>query len=481
MNIRVGFKENKWIVVAFWLAMIAFLGVCVYYMIHNAYWRIEDEAIVIGHTGMGKPFSPKGFEDMISSYGRFYPFAYNLYNVLLLFHNGYISPIHHYILQSVALVIYALAFAATALLILKNQSTVWKYTITFCFVAICVTRVYPEFITCYTGAWIIFMFLPIFLLSACKFDKTEKWIYGIVSLLVINYINYCYETLFVIPLAMGACSLLFNYKKSSKNKRLFNWLLVVSGLLFLALYVIIVLPQATHFYGHYTSFSVFQIVWKVFVAQKIYWIALVILAIRVFEILKKQSDYTFYDSMLLASFAYFCGAAVLKLDFTYYYNIGSLTAIVATLHFLDEKLKPYWILLIMACLAILYCRKLPTTIKKFQKERIGSFADVSNLSKYVGKEKIYWYAPEYEDTVNQWVDFRATNQVRLEIYLSWLLHQEVHLEERITFNANDNGIWLFPSENKKLFPDDVTLDTIEGNPMFTARGIIGYYFQKNVR
>ena len=470
-------KENKWIVTAFCAALVAFLGVCAYFMIHNAYWQIEDEAIVIAHTGMGKPFSPKGLDCMVSCFGRLYPFAYNLYNVLLLFHDGYVSPTDHYILQSVALVVYALFFAAIALFLLRKQPVAWKYAVAFCFVAVCVARVYPEFITCYTGAWIIFMFLPIFLWSACKFDETERWIYGAISLLVINYINYCYETLFVIPLAMGTCSLLFNYKKLSKNKRLFNWLLVASGLLFLALYAIIVLPRANNFYGHYTSDSMLQIALKVFVAQKLYWIALVVLIVRAVEIIKKKSDYDFYDSMLLASFAYFCGAAFLKLDFTYYYNIGSLTAFVAILHFFDEKMKPQWVFALTFVLAIFYCRKMPAQISVVQKIRVKTYSDVLNLSNYIGKEKIYWYAPEYEDTTNQWVVFRSMTQVRLEIYLSWLLHQDVQLEERATFDEKDQGIWLFPSENKEMFPNDMTMEDIQGTPMFTARGITGFYLQ----
>ena len=471
------FKKNKLIVSAFWVLLIAFLGVCAYFIIHNAYWRISDEIIVVATTGMGKAFSPTGFDCMIECYGRLYPFAYNLYNVLLLFHDGYISPTHHYILQSIALVVYALAFAAIALILLKNQPAIWKYAITFCFVAICVARVYPEFITCYTGAWIIFMFLPVFLWSGCKFNKTEKWVYGVVSLFVINYINYCYETLFVIPLSMGACSLLFSYKKLSKNQRLYNWLLVASGLLFLVLYAIIVLPNATHFYSHYTSDSILKIAFKIFLAQKIYWIALIVLIWRAVEIIKKQSVYTFYDSMLLAAFAYFCGAVILRLDFTYYYNIGSLTALVAILHFLEEKLKPHWILLIMACLAAFYCRKTPTTIKTFQKERIETFDNVSNLSKYVGIEHIYWYAPDYEDQTNQWVDYRYTTQVSLEVYLSWLLHQDVHLEEKAVFDDNEKGIWLFPSENKELFPNDKTIEQVQGEKMFSTTGITGFYLR----
>lgn len=471
---KVGFKDNKCIAVAFWVTMVVFLGVCAYYMIHDAYWRIEDEAIVIAHTGMGKAFSPTGFDCMVDCYGRLYPFAYNLYNVLLLFHDGYISPTDHYILQSIALVVYALSFAAIALFLLKNQPIVCKYTTTFCFVAVCVARVYTEFITCYTGMWIVFMFLPVFLWSACKFEQTGKWVYGIISLLVINYISYCYETVFVIPLAMGGCSLLFNYKNLNKNRRLFDWFLVASGLLFLSLYVIIVLPRASHFYRiHHDISFLIKNAFKMFIAQKIYWIAIVVLVWRIVEIISKKSTYSFYDSMLLAAFAYFCGAAVLGLDFTYYYNVGSLTALVPILHFLIEKFKPHWGCVFMVCLAAFYCRKMPLMIKTFHKERTHAFSDVSNLSKYIGKEDVFWYAPEYEDATNLWADLRSTMRWRLEVYLSWLMHQDVHIKEREVFSTAEKGIWLFPSENKKLFPNDDTANKVQGAQVFSAHDIYG--------
>ena len=112
-----------------------------------------------------------------------------------------------------------------------------------------------------------------------------------------------------------------------------------------------------------------------------------------------------------------------------------------------------------------------------QKIRVETFADVSNLSRFVGKEKIYWYAPQYADSEAFGVVMRCTNQARLETYLSWLLHQEVHIEERVAYDENDKGIWLFPLENKELFPDDKTYKTVHGVPMFTARGIIGFYIQ----
>lgn len=464
---------NRLASILFWTFLLAFLSVCVYYMIHNAHWLIGDEAIVMDHTGKGRPFLPTGFEDVAKNYGRLYPFAYNLYDILLLFHSGYISPTHHYILHSVALVIFSLSFVAISFLILKKCQDVWKYAITLCVVIICVSRVYPEFVTCYTGVWIVFMFLPLFLFFTCKFEQTETWAFGIAALVVVNYINYCYETVFVVPLSLGACSLLFNYKKLSKKKRLFDWLLVGSGLLFLVLYAIIVLPQATNFYKHESSDSLFMNALKIFIAQKIYWIAILVLAIRIFEIIKQKSAYCFYDSLLLASFAYFCGAAVLKLNFTYYYNVGSLTALVAVLYFVKDWLRPYWVFVLALGLAVFYGRKLPSRIRENQKARIGTYQGVSYLCDCFGQEKILWYAPQSISPDSFDVMLRDCQRLRLEIYMSWVLRQDIQIQEASVFDQDEDAIWLFPSENETLFPDD-TIAFGAGEYLFNVCGIKGY-------
>ena len=225
--------KTGWPQAVFWIALACFLGVCVFFQVHNAQWLMGDEAIVFSRTGMGKAFSPLGFEGMIKSYGRFYPFAYTFYNVLLLFTEGYVSPRTVYVFQGISLAVFAVFFALLALRLLRDKGTPWKLATAFFFTAICVFRVYTEFITCYTGMWIVFLFLPIFLFFTCRFMESERWGDGVIALLSITYIIYCYETIFVIPLALGACEFLFRYRKLTPRKRVFCLLLLGSGLLFL--------------------------------------------------------------------------------------------------------------------------------------------------------------------------------------------------------------------------------------------------------
>jgi len=455
------------------IALIGFLAICVFYLVHNAHWMVGDEAIVIFHTGMGKAFSPLGFDGMVTSYGRLYPLAYSLYNVLLLFYKGYVPPSAIYTLHGIALVILSVAFLILALRILRDIARPWQCATAFFFVVICVFRVYTEFITCYTGVWIVYLFLPIFLLFSCRFMENEKWVDGIIALLAINYINYCYETVFTIPLAIGMCSLIFNYKKMTPKKRLFSWLLTGSGILFLLIYAVVVLPNAHSFYQHYGTTTFIGNTFKMFFANKIYWFASVVLIIRLIEIVFKKKPYTFYDSLLLASFAYFLGAAVLKLNYTYYYNIGALIGLTASLYFLKNWMKPQWVCLIMLAFAIFYGRKIPGVIQSYQKARVDTFKEMTTLSTLLDEgENLFWYEPPYEGDSPSYLDLRETSKVRIEVYLSWMKQHDVSISGQPFFDGS-KGVWLVYPGNDSDVPE-IPSGLAQNSPVFSTSGIVGY-------
>ena len=456
-----------------WIALACFLAVCTFFQIHNAQWLLGDEAIVMNATGMDKAFSPLGFSGMITSYGRFYPFAYNLYNVLLPFYDGRIPPSAIYTLQAVALVIFACAFALSGLILLRKVSSPWKYATVFFFVVICVFRVYPEFITCYTGVWIVYLFLSLFLLFSCRFCETENWVDGILALVSINYVIYCYETVFTIPMAVGACSLLFNYRGLTRRKRVFHGLLVASGLLFLALYAVLVVPNARDYYQHYGTSTFIGNALKMFLANKLYWLATVVLAVRVYQKVVKKSGYRFQDSLLLASFAYFLGAAVLKLNYTYYYNIGALIGLAACVSLLSDWLKPQWICLLMLAFALFYGRKIPGVIRKNQAARSRVYQAMTALSRQVDSgETLYWFEPPYEGTSPSYLDMRETSKVRVKVYLDWLRQAPVSIEGQASFDGK-KGVWLvYPGSGEDIPGTPADLQACE--LVFSTTGIKGY-------
>lgn len=409
---------------------------------------------------------------MVTSYGRLYPFAYTLYDILLLF-SDHVPPTAVYILHGIALIVLAAAFALLALHVLRNDTTPWRFATVFFFVAICVFRVYPEFISCYTGVWIVYLFLPVFLLFSCRFMDSEKWSDGIIALISINYTIYCYETVFTIPLAIGMFTLLFCYRKLTPRKRLFNGLLVGSGILFLLLYAVIVLPNANGFYHHYGTSSFIKNAVRMFLANKIYCISSVVLIVRAIEVLLKKKPYTFFDSLLLSSFAYFLGAAVLKLNYTYYYNVGALVGLTAILFIIKDWLKPQWVCLFVFALALFYGRKTPYVIKQYQEGRKTVNKEMTILAKQWDEgQDLYWYEPPYEGSSPSYLDMRETSKIRIEVLLSWIKNRDVFIKGEPSFNGG-KGIWFVYLDQEDDIPDTPE-DLATNEVVFSASGIIGY-------
>ena len=459
------------------VSLLGLLSVLFFFMIHNAHWLIGDEAIVIEHTGIGKAFSPLGFNGMASVYGRLYPFAYNLYNLLLPFFPDYVPVWAIYVLQAIALAIFSIFFTLIAFFLLREQGSSWKYATVPLFVTICIFRVYQEFITCYTGVRIVYLFLPVFLFYSCRFQEKENWTDGIVALVSINYISYCYETIFVVPLALGATILLFSFKHLTLNKKLFSWFLVGSGLMFLCIYAIFVLPKATGFYQHYGTTLFFQNAVKMFISHKIYWLALIVLALRFLQLIRKKSSYSFYDSLLLSGFAYFVGAAILKLDYTYYYNFGELICLTSILYFASGWLKPSWLCMAMLLLALFYGRKVPGVLEKNQADRQMTSSAMNSLSEqWESGVNFFWYSPDYVGSSLSYLDMRDTQRSRMEVYLTWLLHQDVQIPERTTLESGEKGIWLVYSEPGEDIPEAPELLT-RSKKVFSLAGIDGYLIE----
>ena len=133
---------------------------------------------------------------------------------------------------------------------------------------------------------------------------------------------------------------------------------------------------------------------------------------------------------------------VLKLDYTYYYNVGALVGLVASLFFLKYWLKPQWLCLILVAFALFYGRKIPGVVQRFQGERTEVSSQMGILSACLDKqEPVFWYEPMTEDLSADYLDFRESAKMTVEAYLGWMRQGDVSLERKQTFD-NSSGIWL---------------------------------------
>ena len=337
-------KTDNLIKTTFWGLICAILCFCSYFIMHNAAWLLGDDCQTLIYTGWDKPI----FGFFVSpTVGRFFPLDYTIYDVLCLFYEGQIPPSAHYFIHVLCFALYVVVFIGVALYILKDYKTIWKYSIAFFVALLVIGRTYVNFMQCWTGVWTIFTFLPLFVYGTLKFLDTKKWSYAILALVSINYILYYYETMFTIPLAIGVCALLFSYKRIEKAERVYYSSLIASGLLFLLLYAILVLPKVETFYAHHLDVSPFMNAAKMFFAQKIMWVVVVFLVVRLVSFIQKKAQFNIYDNLLLASCAYCCGAAFLGLNYTLYYTPAVLVAIPAILYFSKEYLHEKWVLMLL--------------------------------------------------------------------------------------------------------------------------------------
>ena len=409
------------------------------------------------------------------SVGRFCPLAYFPYNILLLFSDGYISPKAHYMLEAIFFVIYAAAFTIMVLLILKHQKSIWKYSIAFFVYLLCIGRAYPQYTECFSTAWCFYTLMACFFLFSYLFHEHQGWGFGIVALLFANILCYSSELGFIFPLGVGGSALLFSWKTISKKEKLFDFSLVGSAMLFLFVYLVFIVPYTNQYMTHVIDDSPISNALRMLVAQKILAIGFIVLLVRLVFVIWKKQPYEYFDAFLLTAFASFCACAILKLNWTLYYNPAALLCIPAILYYLVKYLKPQYALALVAAMGLFYGFKIPKAIKHSQSHRITVFTNVGKLTDEI-KEGVnaYWMSPITKDEDGFKSVLRDCKRSWLTSYVRWNMkdvdYEFASKEETDTLCP---GVWLMWTEDKNVFYGKCP-DYMGAQPFFKADSIYGY-------
>ena len=442
---------NKELVIKslFWTMVSVLVCICSFYIMHNAAWLLGDDCTSIIHTGWDKPIF--GFF-VDPSLGRFFPLDYTIYNVLCLFYEGQIPPSAHFFMHVLGFILFVGSFIGITLYLLRDSASWYKYLIIVLVVVLSVGRTMALFVECWTGIWTIFVFLALFLLCHIKFKDTHKWSLAIVGLLALNYILYYYETMFVIPLSLGVCAFLFSYKKMDKTDVIYNGLLIASGVLFLLLYAILVLPRVENFYSHHIAVSPLMNAAKMFFAQKIMWVVFAFLVFRVCMFIKKDAQFNTFDNLLLASCGYCCGAAFLGLNWTLYYIPGILVAIPAIIYFSNTYIKTIGTIILFVCLSAFYGRYIPKAIKENQKNRTETYNNVQQFIKEVDQESNVYFYELPNVALEEWeLEVRSMHRFYLETVTGWYMNdKDFSIEKKYEFNR-ESGLWQVYKVDQESF------------------------------
>lgn len=436
----------------FYVLYALLIGVLAFFIMYNAGWIIGDDAIVISHTGWGHFFNPA--DTVIPSAGRFFPFAYIIYNILPIL--GLYSVNAHFALHTLIFVLFcAVSLWACYKAVDAKQLTWQDGTLVLSAAVVCVARAYCNFLDAYSTIWVDYTLVMIWALCCYYVHTKQSKAALIIGLLSVIYLTYCLETNFVFPLCYGILGLLFTWKKTTKLEKIYLWSLVGVGVVFLLLYFFICFLHIEEAYDgtHGQDITIIGNAIKMFIAQKVLWVGLLLVCWRAYCIFIKKEGYEFWDTILLTGSAYCCGCAVMKLNWVLYYSLASLFMVPAIVHFLHKyfSTKSAWI--IMLALALFSFRKVPGYISANQKSRKGSAETIEILvNQYKAGNKLYWYAPEDD---REWcfdLEKRVWLYSCLKTQFAWQVEEEYYDLSIVKTFSSQIGTYILPCVNNELFP-----------------------------
>lgn len=418
----------------------------IFYILCNSNWGLGDDAIIISHTGNGLPFLPSG--TICPEIGRFYPFAYLPYNILLLFKQGYISATSHYLINAIFFIVFIIALFILINLIIKNRiQTRLNFWITFFVLIITSQKIYVNFLNLFSTIWLDYTLLSLFLLFCYLFYLKSRWIHAFLSLFFLNYMLYCLEIIFVFPLILGITFFVFGH--NNIKQKIFGGLLLFSSGVFITLYYFLVYRHTIAAYdgGHGTNIGLLENALNMFISQKILWLSTIIIIIRMFIIIKKRDKYNiFFDSLLISSMTFMFGAFILKLNWTMYYNLATIQVLPPVIYYTLYYLKVRWCFILFFLFSVYSLYKYPSIIKLNQKERVEMELNMRQVLDYKNKGyKIVWYnIPISSQDYTYNIDLREWRKNSVKTYLSYMTRDNKFKFDTI---LDSKTIILYPKEN----------------------------------
>lgn len=461
-----------------------FLGIAVlltgflaFFIIYNAGWLVGDDAIVINKTGWGHFFDPN--DTVTPKTGRFFPFAYIIYNILPLL--GLRSVSSHFALHALIFVFFCSVSLVACYKALDKKLLTWQDGIlVLSAAAVCISRVYSNFLDAYSTIWVDYTLVVVWALCCYYVHTKQSKVALVVGLLSVAYLTYCLETNFVFPFCYGIIGLLFTWKKSTKLEKTYLWSLIGIGIIFLLLYFFICFLHIEEAYdgSHGQEVTIIGNAIKMFIAQKVLWLGLIIVCWRAYCIFIKKSEFEFWDTILFTGCAYCCGCAIMKLNWVLYYSLASIFMVPAMVHFFHKYLGSKLACVVMFVFALYLFLKVPGYIKTNQKDRQGTAETIEVLvNQYKSGNKVYWYSPEDGRGWCFDLEQRAWQHGCLETLLAYQINVENYELQIINAYDGQKGIYVLPYENDVLFPN-INETIISAGDVLIEKGVCNFTIVK---
>lgn len=390
------------------ILIIIFASISTILILRNANWIFGDDLQFLSTTALGEKIQLQKY--IMPEIGRFFPLGLYDYNLLLLFPNGD-SPFAHYLLNSFSFLIFSFVSYYFYKIIITHNShnkliNPWLYT--FCVIFL-MMRLFPMFINLIFPERIVIVLSSIWILAIYKLIRTDKWLYGIISIISAIYLVYCKEPIFGALLIFALTNLFFGRNIITKKFKIVLIIITINSVSFLSLYYLLVFRHTTVFYnGGNMPMSLFDLIIKVFRSHKVLIIAAILAAIRLYYVLtKKDSRNLIFDGMLFAGIGYTCALIFLKLNFSYYFFPAVVFCLPPIIYWSLKKIHIIWLVVIM-CFNTIYCSyTIIPEIESNQRMRVTTIPKIKAISSlYNEGHELVWIQPviynQHAKSIREW-------------------------------------------------------------------------------
>ena len=445
--------KDKVVQITFYVLFAALIATGMFFIVHNATWLVGDDSACITRTGWGIPYSLSDYT--IPETGRFYPLAFIMYNILPML--GLSSVTAHFTLHAIVFALMLLCMCWVCRKSMSGEKTsAWMYVTLLAIAAICFARSYRYFLTTEWSLWVDYFLVVVWALCTYYVHEKQSIAAAIVGFGAITYFCYCLEVNSALPFSYGVLGLVLCLKKSTKLERGYYASMIATALFYFVLYFLLIylhLGDDIYDASHGENIPLLVIAAKMFFAQKIFWVGIVLLSAKLWMIWKKNADFEWWDNLILAGFAYYAGCVVMHLHHTVYFWTAALCMIPAVVHYLHQWIGDKWTMVIMLVLTGIMCRKLPHVIKENQSDRRAS-VELQQIfvNEIKAGKQIYYYMPYAADDGSNPYEHRLQKYQCLPAYIGDAIGNHEYRIDAVESFSGAPGIYVLPEENEKLFP-----------------------------
>lgn len=388
----------------------------IWLIMYKAEWILGDDHQFLITTAVNK-----NFPFLISHTGRFWPLGLFHYNILVVFSHllawKEISASAHFALNVIMYIasIVFLYFLFRDIEPSENKKHPYIHGFFIFFIPFFSVAFIMIYMQCVFSETLITPLLSVFMFCYYRALKTNKMKYYITALLVAVYSTYCKEPVFGLFAIIAFTNFLFGHKRQTKRVMVFNIILLVNAVLFVALYYNLSYRNASEFYhaGRVEQTALQSIV-LIFAHTKFLFFIVFLFIFRFFSVVvKKDRDHLYYDSLLFAGIGYIAAFIFLHLQHRYYFFpavILSLPSFVYWSKYLFLKENKFYITIFLLPIIMICSFNLGEEMA-LAKETIAQRKDTmvyihSLVKDYDDGKKLLWYEGGFPDGENNY--YKAT-------------------------------------------------------------------------